>query len=137
MFPKTSTFIANILDIRQNTLSVLIGTLFKDMKRKPNILKDITGTLGSRRPITYCGEEDTCVLEDSSGRIRLKDKTSDGNFISKIVTGTIIACLGRADINGIFFVEDYVFADYCNEPNIVLPTQIIDTKRSLFDPEAL
>lgn len=78
----TATFISNILDIRQNTLSVLIGTLFKDMKLKPNILKDITGTLGTRKPTVFHSTDDTCVLEDSSGRIRLKDKTAEGNFFS-------------------------------------------------------
>ena len=76
MFPEKATFISNILDIRQNTLTVLIGTLFKDMKWKPNILKDITGTLGTRKPKVFCAPEDQCILEDSSGRIRLKDKTT-------------------------------------------------------------
>ena len=137
-FPKNANFISNILDIRQNTLSVLIGTLFKDMKIKPNILKDITGTLGSRKPLQYCSDQDTCVLEDSSGRIRLKDKTKDGNLFSKIVTGSIIGCLGRADINGIFFVEDYVYAGYISEPNLSQDGSVnVQKRRSLFDKEAL
>ena len=58
-------------------------------------------------------------MEDSSGRIRLKDKTKEGDMFSKVVTGTIIGCLGRADINGIFYVEDYIFADYVGDkPNV-------------------
>ena len=106
------------------------------MQLKPNILKDITGTLGTRKPTSYCSKEDTCVLEDSSGRIRLKDKTLDGDFFTKIVTGSIIGCLGRADINGIFNVEDYVYAEFISEPN-VLSDVAYQTKRSLFDKEAL
>ena len=119
VFPPTAIFISNILDIRQNTLTVLIGTLFKDMKRKPNILKDITGTLGTRKPVAFCAPEDLCILEDSSGRIRLKDKTPEQDLFSKIVTGSILGCLGRADINGIFHVEDYIYAGYVSKPNII------------------
>ena len=58
------------------------------------------------------------MLEDSSGRIRLKDMTEAQDFFSKIVTGSIIGCLGRADLNGIFHVEDWVYADYAKSTKI-------------------
>ena len=124
------------MDIRQNALTVLIGTLFKDMSRKPSILKDITGILGHRRPMHFCTEQDTCILEDSSGRIRLKDTTPQRNMFSRIVTGSIIGCLGRADVNGVFFVEDYVLSEYISEPNLIADIQY-DLRRSLFDRTAL
>jgi hypothetical protein len=69
-------FINNILDIKQGILAIIIGTLFKDMRKKPNILKDITGTLGQRKPIDFCSDDDHSVLEDSSGRIKIKDATA-------------------------------------------------------------
>jgi hypothetical protein len=56
---------------------VIIGTLFKDMKKKPNILKDIAGTLGHRKPIDFSSDDDQVVLEDSSGRIKIKDATEE------------------------------------------------------------
>ncbi len=86
-------------------MSIISGTLFKDMKRKPCILKDIAGTLGTRRPIDYTarGNKDLGILEDSSGRIRLK-REDDPEFIGKLVTGSIMACLGRADVFGFFHV---------------------------------
>ena len=136
-FPLNATFISNILDIRQNTLTVLIGTLFKDMKLKPNILKDITGTLGTRQPMKYCSAEDNCILEDSSGRIRIKDKTEAADLFSKIVTGSIIGCLGRADINGIFYVENYVYAGYIIDTPNIFSDMKFKTRRSLFDRVAL
>jgi len=71
----------NILDIRQGILAVIIGTLFKEMKKKPCILTDITGTLGMRKPKSLCSEGDSAVLEDSSGRIRLRDKTTSGDLM--------------------------------------------------------
>lgn len=45
-------------------MSYIIGTVFKEMKAKPSILKDLTAALGQRRPINYCRGEDTAVLED-------------------------------------------------------------------------
>ncbi len=60
------------------------------------------------------------MLEDSSGRIRLRDSTKEQNLMSRIVTGSIIGCLGRADVAGIFHVEDLVYAEYC--PSSKLPS---------------
>jgi len=53
---------------------VIIGTLFKEMPLKPSILKNLLGTLGTRKFKNgqYISEEDYVVLEDSSGRVRLK-----------------------------------------------------------------
>jgi len=45
------------------------------MKKKPNILKDIAGTLGYRKPQDFSSDDDGIVLEDSSGRIKIKDAT--------------------------------------------------------------
>lgn len=53
------------------------------------------------------------------------------------MTGSIIGCLGRADINGIFFVEDFVYAEYVTEPNCPSGDLTAGTKKSLFDREAL
>jgi hypothetical protein len=59
-----------------------------------------------------CSEDDQAVLEDSSGRIRLKDASKEQNFMASVVTGSIIGLLGRADSNGIFHVEKYVYSGY-------------------------
>ena len=59
-------------------------------------------------------------------------------MFTKIVTGSIIGCLGRADINGIFFVEDYVYAEYISDCNLSPDVSVnVNTKRSIFDREAL
>jgi hypothetical protein len=47
-FPPNAAYIPNILDIAQGNLSVIIGTVFKEMRLKPCILKDLMGTLGQR-----------------------------------------------------------------------------------------
>ena len=57
-------------------------------------------------------------------------------MIGQLVTGAIIGCLGRADINGIFFVENFVFAEHITTPNVSSDTNF-DLKRSIFDRPAL
>ena len=60
------------------SLTVIIGTLFKDQNKKPNVFTDIQGVIASNfsvvdeRPVIgrYVDEEkDYAVLEDVSGRI--------------------------------------------------------------------
>ena len=68
---------------------MIIGTLFKEMEMKPCILKNLMGVLGSKKFVNYVTENDYAVLEDSSGRIRIRNNATFDcrNFI----TGTIIA----------------------------------------------
>lgn len=62
------------MDIRPHQPTVIIGTLFKEMPLKPSILKNVLGVLGTRKFShgLYVSEEDYAVLEDSSGRIRIR-----------------------------------------------------------------
>lgn len=100
----------NILDIRPNQETVIIGTLFKEMPLKPSILKNVLGVLGTRKFShgLYVSEEDYSVLEDISGRIRIKrgDRFNHDNFVS----GTIIGLRGVVDNGGYFEVLDYCFS---------------------------
>ena len=84
---------------------MIIGTLFKEQKKKPCILQNITGVIEPCQPIdmslgtleqgVFVSEDDVCILEDSSGRITIKESP---NFrIAEQVTGTIMALLGMAD----------------------------------------
>lgn len=91
-------------------MTVIIGTLFKEMPLKPSILKNVMGTLGTRKFKNgmYASAEDYAVLEDSSGRIRIKrsEKFNPDYF----VTGCIVALKGTVDTNGFFEVRDYCYA---------------------------
>jgi hypothetical protein len=62
------------------------------MPKKPCILTNLIGVLGSRTRKNLCTEEDFIVLEDSSGRIKIKktDKIKPEFFI----TGSIVGFLG-------------------------------------------
>lgn len=103
-------YVNNILDTKPNQLTVVIGTIFKEMPLKPSILKNILGVLGTRKFKNgqYVSEEDYVVLEDNSGRVRIK---RNAIFAPEhFSTGSILALKGIVDKNGFFDVKDYCFA---------------------------
>ncbi len=79
------------------------------MPLKPSILKNVLGIIGTNKFKSglYVSNEDYAVLEDNSGRIRMKKsaKFNPDHF----VTGSIIGFKGIVDNNGIFEVQDYCF----------------------------
>lgn len=126
------TYVNNILDIKPHQQTCIIGTLFKEMPLKPSILKNVLGILGTNKFKSglYVSNEDFAVLEDSSGRIRLKKgpKFNPHHF----VTGSIIGLRGTVDNNGFFEVYDYCFAGIPFTHSI--PKSVnFNLKRGLYD----
>lgn len=113
-------------------MTVVIGTLFKEQPLKPSILKNLLGTLGTRKFKNgqYISEEDYVVLEDNSGRVRVKK--NEVFAPEKFITGAIVALKGVVDSKGFFEVKDYCYAGipfYGSIPRGVN----ITTERGLFD----
>lgn len=104
-------YVDNILDLRPGSLTVIIGTVFKEQCDKPNVFDSkfkvikhgpsfdlsfgVNGVDGNNMTGTYINDSDQCILEDCSGRINIQT----GPKFNPIehVTGTIIALLGIAD----------------------------------------
>lgn len=129
-------FVNNILDIKPSQQTVIIGTLFKEQPLKPSILKNIVGVLGTRKFTKglYSSEEDFAVLEDSSGRIRLKK--SDKFDPQHYVTGSIMAFIGTADTNGFFTIKDLCYAGVPFQS--MIPKSVnLNLERDLYDEGAL
>ena len=103
-------YVQNILDTRPQQPTVIIGTLFKEMPLKPSILKNIVGTLGTRKFANgqYVSEEDYAVLEDGSGRVRIK--RGEAFAPERFISGSILALKGSVDKNGFFEVRDWCYA---------------------------
>lgn len=107
-------YVNNILDTKPEQVTVVIGTLFKEMPLKPSILRSVQGVLGTRKfkKAQFVSEEDYAVLEDNSGRVRIKrgEVFQPENF----VTGAIVALKGVVDKNGFFEVKDFCYAGYAS-----------------------
>ncbi|KAL6855782.1 DNA polymerase alpha/epsilon subunit B domain-containing protein [Trichoderma novae-zelandiae] len=107
-----------VLDVRQGELCWVAGTVYMDMKLKPNILEDVSKDRWLSAPISsqkYYSDDgsDQTMLEDDSGRVRLV-----GDLLSTVplVTGCIIAVMGTENTNGEFEVIDLKVPDLAPQP---------------------
>ena len=82
-------FVENILDLKPGIITVIIGTLFKEQKKKPCVFSNLTGVINSvnavdlsfgaldeeGKPLSdqYISENDQVILEDASGRITINE----------------------------------------------------------------
>lgn len=96
----------------------VIGTLFKEMKLKPNILNEFTNerSVGVGPPKimdNYCAEDDVIVLEDTSGRVTLKVHAS---LTGNMVTGVVAGVIGSVQETGELLVHHLVTLGQCPHP---------------------
>lgn len=107
---------------------VVIGTLFKSMQLQPSILKDISEEhnipLQPARSC-YCSDDDKLILEDETQRIQLKEIID----VHSIVTGVVVAVLGKEVDGGKFIVEDYCFADPREYVTLDIPMEVSTSDR--------
>ncbi|KAK2182621.1 hypothetical protein NP493_345g04035 [Ridgeia piscesae] len=105
-----------LCDIQHDERCVIVGTLFKDMILKPNILKEISEEHGllPQPQAKYTDQSDVLILEDELQRITLVGSID----IQAVVTGVVVAVCGKEpeDDRGKFHVEALCFQE--------LPSQI-------------
>lgn len=112
----------NLEDLVINEKSIIIGTLYKEMKKKPSILKELAEDENNMLPIQPIGHRekyidinDDLILEDEVQRIKLVDPIGDEN--KKIIennilcTGLVVALMGYEDEDSNFVVLDYCFKE--------------------------
>lgn len=90
---------------------VVIGTLFKDQKLKPSVLKQLAeaNSLVPQPIYThFTDESDSLFLEDNLQRYQIYGCLQK----DELVTGITLALLGSDMGNGKFNVEDYCFAGF-------------------------
>lgn len=96
----------------------MVGTLFKDMKLKPNILNEFTNerSVGVGPPRTmdnYCSEDDSVVLEDMSGRVTLDIHAA---LTANVVTGVVAGVVGEVAPSGELRVHTLHFLGMAPHP---------------------
>ncbi|XP_066140380.1 DNA polymerase delta subunit 2 [Euwallacea fornicatus] len=90
---------------------VVIGTLFKDQKLKPSVLKQLAESNQLvPQPVLmhFTDETDVLFMEDEVQRYQILGKID----ATKLVTGITCALLGSDIGKGKFLVDEYVFAGY-------------------------
>lgn len=93
-----------------NQKCVIIGTLFKDQKLKPSLLKKISeeNSLVPQPIYThFTDDSDALFVEDDLQRYQLVGELN----VHQLVTGITCAMLGTDQGMGKFLVEEYCFAD--------------------------
>lgn len=102
---------SKILELAFQERSIIIGTVYKEMTLKPNILDEYHAREKYEAPpperSKYHQPDDSVVLEDQSGRIAITGKITPGELVS----GVVMAILGHQDEDGDFVAEDVCFCD--------------------------
>ncbi|TPX40415.1 DNA-directed DNA polymerase [Synchytrium endobioticum] len=124
-------FVDKVLDVEPNQPSWVLGTLYKDMPLKPNILDEVAADywVGVPPPREkYTSDKDKVVVEDYSGRLRLR--LTAAMMSSCIwITGVIAAVLGTLTADGEFEVVDVTFAGA--DAPAPIPVRPPDSRRNL------
>ncbi|XP_022921091.2 uncharacterized protein [Onthophagus taurus] len=94
---------------------IVIGTIFKNMKLKPSVLKQLceaSSLVPQPIPDHFTDESDTLYIEDDLQRFELvvqEDFDKDFN-VKRLITGVVCALFGQYDdVKSKFIVMDYVF----------------------------
>ncbi|KAF9045920.1 hypothetical protein BDZ89DRAFT_1089502 [Hymenopellis radicata] len=98
--------VPRVLEIVKNKLCWIVGTVYLDMPLKPNVLVDIARDHSippPPPPTKFCSPEDTIMLEDESGRLKLVGERIKA---ARLVTGVVMGVLGMETMSGDFEVVD-------------------------------
>ncbi|KAM9998966.1 hypothetical protein ACTFIZ_002544 [Dictyostelium cf. discoideum] len=110
--------IQKILHMKPGDECIMIGTLYKEMELKPNILKAYAQDR-AMLPIpdnreSFIGENDKLFFEDNTGRVKL---IGSKEMVDSLVTGLNVAILGKGLPDAEFEVKDIVFPGIPPQPH--------------------
>lgn len=133
-----------VLDIRMGVRSYIIGTIFKEMPLKPNVLREYTqeqAILLVPEKKNFVSEKDVLILEDETGRIKLIIDSAE--MVSDNLTGTVVAACGEQVEGGAFKVESIIRPGWptqvprsvaTSEEKFVILTSGLDIGTPTFNP---
>lgn len=130
---QDATLASRVLELKydeHNTTKkyIVVGTVFKDMKLKPNILQEYTLERSDIKDFSESetsngsrvSADDSIVLEDVSGRVTLvfqenKKGQTHKEQVDQLVTGIIVAVYGSVNELGHFMVDDTIFSELATQ----------------------
>ena len=117
-----------VIDLKVNTECMIIGTLFKKMALKPNVLQEYmeSSIMAGRKPAlaSYVSDEDSLVVEDPTGRVVV---TLDSESLlrvepAQLVSGIIIGIRGFIQESGELLARDICFPSPYDESAAAVPS---------------
>ena len=108
---------ASILEQKTKTLDaepdepvMMTGTVYVDMKLKPNILDNLKEDIFEKKKESdpaakYCGEGDVLMIEDDSGRVAMRVPAELLSEIGPLVTGMVVSVRGKLSEAGELHVD--------------------------------
>lgn len=109
--PANAAHVPRVLDVVKSKLCWILGTVYIEMPLKPNVLEDLGRDYSIPPPPPrekFYSNEDSVMLEDESGRIKLVGEPLTS---TRLVTGVIIAVLGMETAAGDFEIVDICYPD--------------------------
>ncbi|ODQ66579.1 hypothetical protein NADFUDRAFT_82357 [Nadsonia fulvescens var. elongata DSM 6958] len=124
-------YVDKVLDIRENTICWVAGTIYKELKYKPSMLEEVTRShWGAPPPVPekYIDPgTDEISLEDESGRVKLVGEKIKSVLLT---TGCTIAVMGIETPGGDFDVIDIRLPEFAIQKPFPLRTENKDGRIS-------
>lgn len=108
---KSIQHVDRVLDVESGKACFIVGTVYVEQTRKPNVLTDIAKEqpiVYSMKHDKYADQEDEIILEDESGRVTLVGEPLKGEMFT---TGIIVGILGCEIATGDFEVIDILYPE--------------------------
>ncbi|PFH52386.1 hypothetical protein AMATHDRAFT_46256 [Amanita thiersii Skay4041] len=104
--------VPRVLEVVKEQFCYIIGTVYMDMPLKPNVVEEIARdhSIPPPPPLPkYYSEDDSVMLEDESGRIKLVGECLK---YAHLVTGVVVGALGAGSSSGDFEVLELCFPEF-------------------------
>jgi len=106
---NTAKAVARVLDIEQNQLCWVTGTITREAAAKPDIMDDLKKMYHGQAPqhaSKYTTPEDKIFIEDEHGRIQIVGNAPDKDLF---ITGMVVAVIGSQNALGEFEMVEIAY----------------------------
>ncbi|KAI8984018.1 DNA polymerase alpha/epsilon subunit B-domain-containing protein [Mycotypha africana] len=104
--PEKPQYVQKTLDLQPGQLSYMLGTIYIEMPKKPNVINDLEDEdtiINPETPAKYRSDDDIISLEDEHGRVKIHGSCLNREFL---ITGLVVGILGKEISTGAFEVLD-------------------------------